>query len=180
MATTARPPATEADLLAQPKDGRKYELVDGAIRVSPAGSRHEVISSKLIARLLGHVEQGRLGWVLGSSAGYRLPGGNVRSPDVSFVARGRFDGDVPPEGFSPVPPDLAIEVLSPEDRPREVFDKVGECLGAGVRLVWIIDPRKRKATVYRSVAEARTLTEADALDGEEVVPGFVCPISDIL
>ena len=179
MATTSKMPATEADLLAQPKDGRKYELVDGEIRVSPAGIRHEQITVKLAARLLAHVEADNLGCVLGSSAGFRLPGGNLRSPDVSFVARGRFEGNVP-EGFSAVPPDLAIEVLSPDDRPRQVLDKVGEYLEAGVRMVWVIDPRKSKAVVYRSLSDVREIVSDGDLDGEDVLAGFRCRLGEIL
>lgn len=78
------------------------------------------------------------------------------------------------------PPDLAVEVLSPDDRPRYVLDKLGEYLGAGVRLVWVIDPGARVATVYRSLTDVRRLEEHEALDGEDVVPGFRCPLADIL
>jgi Uma2 family endonuclease len=159
MATTARP-ATEADLLRTPDDGYKYELVDGEIRMSPAGSRHGVVSLKLAAKLLAFVEQHRVGHVFDSSTGFRMPAGNIRSPDVSFVAFGRFTDERVPEGFSPVPPDLAVEVLSPDDRPRYVLDKVGEYLGAGVRLVWVIDPAARAATVYRSLTDVRRLQGA--------------------
>ena len=148
--------------------------------MSPAGSRHGLVSLNLAASLRGFVKQQRLGYVFDSSTGFRLPGGNVRSPDVSFVALGRFKDEQVPEGFSPVPPDLAVEVLSPEDRPRYVLDKVGEYLGAGVRLVWVVDPAAHAATVYRSLTDVRRLSERDALDGEDVVPGFRCPLSDIL
>jgi len=122
----------------------------------------------------------RLGHVFESSTGFRLPGGNVRSPDVAFVARGRFERDELPEGFSPVVPDLAIEVLSPEDRPRQVLDKIGEYLQAGVRLVWVVDPRKARAAIYRSLTDVREVGAGDALDGEEVVPGFRCVLGEIL
>lgn len=172
--------ATEADLLRVRDDGYKRELVDGEIRVSPAGSRHGVIAVKLSARLLAHAEQNRLGDVFDSSTGFRLPGGNVRCPDVSFVARGRFEGGQVPQGFSPVPPDLAVEILSPDDRSRELLDKVGEYLDAGVRLVWVIDPRTRSATLYRSPAEVRTIGADEQLSGEDVVPGFRCPLSEIV
>lgn len=119
-------------------------------------------------------------YVFDSSTGFRLPGGNVRCPDVSFVARGRFDGEKVPEGFSPAPPDLAVEVLSPDDRSRYLLDKVGEYLDAGVRLVWVVDPRARPASVYRSLTAVRTLKEDDDLDGEDVLPGFRCRLSDVL
>jgi Uma2 family endonuclease len=83
-------------------------------------------------------------------------------------------------GFSPVPPDLAVEVLSPSDRPRQVLDRIGEYLDAGVRLVWVIDPGKRNATVYRSLTDVQTIDETGALAGEAVVPGFTCPLASVL
>ncbi len=177
-ATTVRR-ATEDDLRATPRDGRKYELVDGQIVVSPAGTRHGLVSLGLAARLLNFVEANDLGYVLESSTGFRLPGGNVRSPDASFVAKERFASGVP-DGFADVPPDLAIEVLSPDDRPRAVLDKVGEYLQAGVRLVWVIDPKAGRAVVYRSLTDVRDLRAADDLDGEDVVPGFRCSLAEIL
>lgn len=179
MATTTRAKATEADLLACPRDGFKYELVDGEIRVSPAGFRHGQVIVKLTLRLAGFVEERHLGYMADSSTGFRLPGGNVRCPDLSFVARDRFPTGEVPESFSDVPPDLAVEVLSPDDRPRYVLDKVGEYLGAGVRLVWVIDPIARRATVYRSLSDVVALDADGVLDGEPVVPGFRCPLSAI-
>lgn len=106
MATTAPRKATEADLLETPRDGRIYELVDGEIRGCPAGFRHSLVCVGLGARLHAFVKRHGLGHVVGSNTGFRLPGGNVRCPDVSFVARSRFEGDRPTEDFSPVPPDV--------------------------------------------------------------------------
>jgi len=180
MATTTRRIATEKDLLVMPKDGQKYELVDGQIRVSPAGDRHSVVALRLGSRLLAFATQHRLGHICGADAGFRLPGGNIRSPDASFIASGRFRDDKVPDDFGSVAPDLAVEVLSPGDRPRYVLDKVGEYLEAGVRLVWIIDPRKARAVVYRSLSDVRKLGSEDALDGEDVLPGFRCTLGEIL
>lgn len=180
MASISRNRSTEEDLLRAPEDGYKRELVDGAIQVSPAGARHGAIAVRVVARLLAHVERERLGHVFDSSTGFRLPGGNVRCPDASVVCRGRFDGEALPLGFSPVPPDLAVEVLSPEDRPRDVLDKVGEYLGAGVRRVWVIDPDRRSATVYRSLADVTAVGPDGALDGEDVLPGFRCALAELL
>src|SRR5207247_260605 len=146
MASSIRA-ATEDELLHTPRDGRKYELVDGEIRVSPAGSRHGAVCLPIAARLLAFVKEHQLGHVFDSSTGFRLPGGNVRSPDVAFVARGRFDRDELPEGFSPVAPDLAIEVLSPEDRPRQVLDEVGDYLQGGDRLVAVVGRRRGQGAV---------------------------------
>jgi Uma2 family endonuclease len=181
MATTASRPATEADLRAMPHDGYRYELVDGEIRrMSPAGWRHGGVCFALGGRLREFVKARKLGHVAGSDTGVRLPDGNVRAPDVCFVATGRFEGDKGPVGFSPIVPDLAVEVLSPDDRPRAILDKVGEYLEAGVRLVWVIDPESRTATRYRSLNDVRVLSVDDDLEGEDVVPGFRCPLAEIL
>jgi Uma2 family endonuclease len=178
--TTTRQVAAEDDLRAMPEDGRKYELVDGEIRVSPAGDRHSQIALRLGARLLTFVEEHRLGHVFGADAGFRLPGGNVRSPDVSFVASGRFPDDQVPDDWGSVAPDLAVEVISPGDRPRHVFDKVGEYLEAGVRLVWVIEPRHERAVVYRSISDVRELGRDDVLEGEDVIPGLRLILRDVL
>jgi Uma2 family endonuclease len=178
--TTTRRLATEDDLRAMPEDGRKYELVDGEIRVSPAGDRHSVIALQLAALLLAFVKERKLGYVLGADAGFRLPGGNVRSPDASFVAAGRFPDNQVPDDWGSLAPDLAVEVISPGDRPRPVLDKVGEYLEAGVRLVWVIDPRRERLVVYRSVTDVRELGPDDLIDGEDVIPGFRFVLRDVL
>ena len=179
MATTHTIP-TDAELMQLPKDGRKYELVEGQVVVSPAGMRHGKVGVKLILRLGSHVEDRRLGDVFDSSTGFRMPAGNVRSPDVSFVAAHRLPDGASPEGFGEFAPDLAVEILSPKDDESKVYAKVGEYLAAGVRLVWVINPGKRCAVAYRSLTDTRQLGEDDYLDGEDVVPGFRCKLADIL
>ena len=179
MATVTRP-ATEEDLLRTPRDGNKYELVDGQIRMSLAGGRHGYVCVQLGMLLNAFVKQRRLGHVFDSSTGFRLPGGNVRVPDVSFVAIGRFGDPQPPIGFPELAPDLAVEVLSPDDRTRDILDKVGEYLQAGTRLVWVIDPERRGAVLYRSLSDVRQLAAEDSLDGEDVVPGFGCALGEVI
>lgn len=180
MATTIRAAATEEDLLRTPRDGQKYELVDGQIRVSPAGGRHGGVCVQLVTFLNTFVRERKLGHVFDSSTGFRLPGGNIRLPDVSFVASGRFDGERKPEDFPNLPPDLAVEVLSPGDRSRDVLDKVGEYLQAGVRLVWVIDPKQRTAAIYRSLTQVKMVGANDFLEGEDALPGFRCRLADVL
>lgn len=177
MATTH--PITDEDLLGLPQDGNKRELVDGEIRVSPAGLRHERVVARLLGRLQHFVEDRQLGDVLGSNLLYVLPSGNRRGPDVSFLAAARI-ALVADSVFPELAPDLAVEVLSPGDAPRQVLDKVGEYLQAGVPLVWVIDAAQRTAVVYRSLTDVRRLDETEALEGEDVVPGFSCPLRDIL
>ena len=180
MATTIRPAATEEDLLRTPEDGWKHELVDGQIRKSPGGWRHGRVCVKLSSLLEAFAAERQLGYVVDSSTGFRLPGGNVRLPDVAYVAKGHLAGEQEPEGFSDVPPDLAVEVLSPGDRSRDVLDKVGEYLQAGVPLIWVIDPKRRTAAVYRSMTDVRRLGPDDVLDGEGVLPGFHCRLADVI
>ena len=180
MATITRKLATEEDLLAMPRDGHKYELVDGEIRMSPTGNRHGEVIAQLSALLVTFVKPRRLGHVISGDAGFRMPDKNVRSPDVSFVAAGRFPDDKVPDDFGDLAPDLAVEVLSPHDRPRHVLDKVGEYLEAGVHLIWVIDPRHGRAVVYRSLSDVHELGPGDELDGEDVIPGFRCALRDVL
>jgi Uma2 family endonuclease len=126
------------------------------------------------------VEERRLGDVLGSDALYALPLGNRRGPDVSFVAAGRLTPAAQPKPFPELAPDLAVEVVSPGDRPREVLDKVGEYLQAGVRLVWVIDPQARRATAYRGLTAVHTVDDSGDLDGTDVLPGFRCRLAEVL
>ena len=153
--------------------------------MSPAGGRHGQVSGRLVILLGSHVREHGLGVVLESSTGFRLPGRkpgqkDVRSPDASFVASGRLPDDKAPLGFIELAPDLAVEVLSPDDRRREVLEKVGEFLDAGTRLVWVIDPEKRNAAVYRSLTDVRQVGADEDLHGEDVVPGFSCRLREIV
>lgn len=180
MATTVRP-ANEDDLIERSRQGGRFELVDGEIReVSPAGFSHGEISVRLAALLLEHVRRDGLGRVVDSSTGFRLPSGNVRAPDVAFVAASRIDAAGVPRGFFPGAPDLAVEVLSPSDRVRELLDKVGEWLQSGARLVWVVDPEARTVTVHRAISDVRTLRDGELVEGEDVVPGFRCTLSDFM
>ena len=96
---------------------------------------------------------------------------------MAFVPTSRLDGDEN-KGF-PIPPDLAIEVLSPTDAQSRVVDKAFAYLDAGTRLVWVIEPRSKTVTIYRSESDIVLLTREDTLTGEDVVPGFACPVSQL-
>jgi Uma2 family endonuclease len=170
---------SDEELLRLPKDGNKYEVVDGELRVSPAGWVHERVVANITARMAAHARAHHLGDVLGSNALYVLPNGNKRAPDVSFVASGRLDSSTETAWLSLVP-DLAVEVRSPNDSARQLLDTVGEYLAAGVRLVWVIDPERRGAAAYRSPTDVREIGQSGSLDGDDVLPGFACPLSDIL
>jgi|SRR5437867_9589215 len=170
-------PATLEDLMQMPEDGRKYELVDGEIIASPTGVYHSAVSSKIIHLLMAFLEKAPMGIVMTPDVGIYLPGGNLRSPDVSFVRAEKLPGGVPPRGFGDFVPDLAVEVLSPSDAQREVADKIGEYLQCGVPIVWLVDPDSKSVTVFRSLTDVRRLESSDTISAEPVLPGFSCRVS---
>ena len=104
----------------------------------------------------------------------------MRAPDVSFISAERIPPDDLPPDYPPVAPDLAIEVLSPSERPGTRREKVQDYFAAGARLVWEIDPPQRTITVYRSADDATTLAATDELSGAEVLLGFVCRVSELI
>ena len=171
-------PATIEDLLRMPEDGRKHELVDGGILVSPGGAQHSEVGSQILYLLKQTADATDAGKVYGSDLGILFPNGNVRSPDVCFVRREKLPGGKSPWGFLEVIPDLVIEVLSPTDRTRQVADKIGEFLDCGVPLVWLVDPEARTVTVYRSLSDTEHLAQDNAISADAVLPGFSAKVSD--
>jgi Uma2 family endonuclease len=138
---------TADELLRLELSDKRTELVRGRLVVrEPAGYRHGEIAARLLATLFNFVESRGLGRVVTAETGFvlRRNPDTVRAADVAFVRRERLPVP-PPNGFPEMAPDLVIEVLSPNDRPGEVLSKIGDWLDAGVRLVWIIDPRRRDA-----------------------------------
>lgn len=170
---------TDEELMTLPDNGKKYEYIDGELKVSPAGMFHERIGVKLIRKLDELAEENELGGVYGSSVGYRMKGGNVLSPDVSFVRKSRLPEGKSPEGFGQFAPDLAVEILSPADSLNKIEKKISEYFENGSELVWIIDPGKRIATVFHSFTDSQIIYENDQLDGKNVLPGFSCRLKDL-
>ena len=172
---------TAEELLAMPDDGFRYELVRGElIRMPPAGFYHGVTGNRLNLSLSNYVYENQLGEVCMAETGFLLERSpdHVLAPDAAFVRQERVKLAGEFEGYFPGPPDLAIEIISPSDRYTEVADKVAEWLAAGVRMVVVVNPRNR--TVQAHTPEGVTkLTEADTLDGGDVVPGWRLPVADI-
>ena len=101
----------------------------------------------------------------------------VRAPDIAFIARENLPEQDPSEAYWPGAPDLAVEVLSPNDKRGEVDEKIESWLAAGVRLLWVVDPQLRNVTSYRSATDAIIPSSAEELDGGEVVSGFRCLVA---
>ncbi len=173
---------TAAELLKLSIPGKRLELVKGELfEMAPAGGRHGSVAMRLGILLGAYVIDHRLGETFAAETGFilRLNPDTVRAPDAAFVAADRLPGGEPPIGFVELAPDLAVEVLSPSDRPGEVAEKVEDWLRAGTRLGWVIDPATRSATVHRSLDDVQELSEDDRLDGEQVVPGFSCALGEV-
>lgn len=156
------------------RPGVRLELVRGeVVEVAESGARHGLIVGVVYDELKAFARAHRLGVVCGDGVGFVLGRDPdiVRIPDVSFVARARVPGGGVPEGYWPVPPDLAVEVVSPRDNAEEVHEKVRDYLDAGVLLVLVLWPRSRSVTVYGS-EDARELAADDELDLGAVLPGF--------
>ena len=161
---------------------KRVELVRGVLVVrEPAGGRHGRIAVNATLQLGNYVAQHRLGTVYAAETGFTLQRrpDTVRAPDVAFVRRERLPTPEP-TGFHDLAPDLVVEVLSPGDRPGAILAKIADWLSAGTRLVWVIDPDRRLARVYRHDGSERIVSEDERLDGEDVVPGFSLLVSAIL
>lgn len=163
-------------------DGFRYELVTGELRrLTPAGFDHGVIVMNIAAPLAQHVKAKRLGAVCGAETGFTLATNpdTVLAPGVAFVRLSRMPSSGRPAGFWPGPPDLAVEVLSPNATTSGVDEKVERWLAAGTAAVWVVDARRGAVTIHRGGTSTRTLSDEDTLDGEDVVPGFRLPVADI-
>ena len=173
---------TADELLRTSMPDKRTELVRGVLIVrEPAGSTHGRVAMNLGIELGVHVKATGAGQVFAAETGFKLATNpdTVRAPDIAFVRRERMP---PPDwaGYPALAPDLVVEVLSPGDRPGEVLAKVADWLSAGVRLVWVVDPERRLARVYRHDGSETIVTADGALDGEDVLPGFTCPLASIL
>ncbi|MBF2087215.1 Uma2 family endonuclease [Thermoleptolyngbya sp. C42_A2020_037] len=172
---------TDAEFMALPQDGHRYELVNGElIDMGNSGMEHGWIASNLMIVLGGFVRTHKLGVMCDSSIAFSMKNGNRRSPDVSFVAKERLQGlRRLPKGFFQGAPDLAVEVLSPSNTVEEIHEKIVEYSENGTRLVWVIHPDEQYVLVYHSPSPDRLLRLQDALEGESVVPGFSLAVSEL-
>ena len=158
------------------------ELVAGrVVRMTPTNPTHGRIEVNVAAALRHFVRTQNLGVVMAGEVGVfttRNPD-TVRAPDVLFLSHERDKRRERRQGFLDVAPELAVEILSPTDRPDQVRRKVGEYLAAGVLQVWVVDPASRTVQVYRDRGERLTLAPGAVLTGGDVLPGFELPVDDI-
>jgi Uma2 family endonuclease len=173
---------TAEDLWRLPDDGMRHELVRGELRtMAPTGAEHGDYCGALITSLRVHAHTRRLGRVLAGDVGFRLTTNpdTVRCPDAAFIRRERWLAAGRVTGLWIGAPDLAAEVVSPNDLYTEVEDKVAQWLEFGTRMVLVVNPRRRTVAVHRPDRPPRILTLDDAIDGEDVVPGWTLPLREL-
>jgi Uma2 family endonuclease len=163
------------------QDGRQEELVRGVVmcvRDDPPRFAHSVTLNRVYRLLYTYINAHRLGFVF-VEGGFTLERNpdTVRIPDVYFIRDERVDMNADP--YPVGAPDLAVEILSPSNRRKQVAERVADLLRTGSRLVWCINPKKRMVTIYRPDGTTQVLIETDTLSGEDVVPGFSCLVSEL-
>lgn len=177
---------TSDELLTYNAGHKRTELVRGRLVVrEPASYYHGVVTGRVFARISAWLEEDRvargaaepLGDVLAAETGFTLSRNpdTVRAPDVAYVRAERRPART--RGFPDISPDLAVEVLSPDDRPGEVLAKVGDWLTAGTVVVWVIDPQRRHARHFAADGTIMLMSEHDVMDAAPVLDGLHIPLS---
>lgn len=174
---------TVAELLEMPSPAvGHYELEEGRlILVAGTSSRPAIVAMNVGAEIRQFARRHDLGVTGGADWAFVLATDpdTVRIPDVGFVTKARIPATGIPAGFWPGAPNLAVEVLSPSNVRAAIFKKVGEYLGSGAGLVWVLDPERRSAEVYRPDAPPLVVGADGELSGEDVLPGFTLRLADI-
>ena len=168
-------PMTLGEFLESDLEG--YEYIKGElVPVPPTSMEHGRISVNLILPLGLYVRENRLGDVYVPDTGFQV-GERVLMPDIAFLSKEHLPEDR--SKASPLPPDLAVEVVSRTDVSHRIEEKVFAYLEAGTRLVWVIKPLSKTVTVYRSETDITLLTREDTLTGEDIVEGFSCQVTEL-
>lgn len=179
MATKTLMTATEFRKSGPQTDG--FELVRGElVPMPPPGDRHGVVSANAIFLLKRYTKQIGKGVVMGNDSGIvtEKDPDSVRGADAALFLEPKWQGRAAPIGYTDQAPDVAVEVRSPGQSWREVFDKVAEYLRMGVRWVWVVDPKPRRVTLFAPDTEPQTLAEENEIDGGTVLPGFRCKVAE--
>ena len=172
---------TTAEQLWKATNLGRCELVRGElIQMVPTGGDHGEFEGNIGLELKAFVRKRKLGKVYFGEVGFWLSRNpdTVRGADVAFICNER----VPPRGkrgFIEIPPDLVIEILSPDDRPGEVLTNVSDWLDGGCRVAWVADPDREAVFVYRSGCSPQRLISTDTLTEPDLLAGFSLPVADI-
>ena len=174
---------TEEELQSLPNDGFNHEVVDGELIMSPKNNfEHESICIRLSTAMHTFNATHKLGAVLGSSAGFWMHNRNCRAPDISFIPNTRLKQTgftSRTRKFFPGAPDLAIEILSPNNSRREIDDRLRDFFSSGTQIAWLINPELEAVEICYALDNRKLLGPGAELDGEHLIPGFRYPIADL-
>jgi len=159
-------------------DDLDYEIVDGQKEVKMAGAKHGEIGAKFIVKLGIYLENNPIGRLYNANTTFQI-GPNERMPDVSFVSAARIPEEGAPTGKWEIAPDIAVEVISPNDVWYKVNAKVREYFAAGVQQVWLVSQPEQQIMIYDSPTQIRVVTAAEDLTSETLLPGFKLRVSDL-
>ncbi|NEQ38561.1 MAG: Uma2 family endonuclease [Okeania sp. SIO3I5] len=172
---------TDEEFRGLSKDGSHYELINGElVDMGNSGMEHGNITAYLCGLIELYARPRKLGVTCDSSTAFTLKSGNKRSPDISFVSKDRLLGlKRLPKGYFQGSPDLAVEVISPNNTFEELHQKIVEYFENGCRLIWVINPDEKSILVYHKPEPDKLLQITDNLDGEDILPGFKLAVSDL-
>lgn len=173
---------TADDLLGISPPGRQVELIRGELVVrEPPNAWHGAIANRLAYLLASFVEEAACGAVFGHDTGFQIASDpdTVRAPDVAFVRRERLS-EIPRRAYPRLAPDLAVEVISPGERPGELLAKVADWLEAGTSVAWVLDPESCRVRVHAADGSLEILGPEDDLTGGDLLPGFRCSVAEVV
>lgn len=178
----ATKPRLNMEQLAQlPKEDSLYELDEGElITMALRSGRHGIVEGRILRLLDRFVLENGLGQVLPSDTGFilsRAPD-TIRAPDVAYLTPEKARR-IPDEGFVPFAPDIAVEVVSPSDSYSSLLRKAQQYLGAGSKVVCLVDTKTRQVQVLEPGGASRLLTEDDALEFPTLLPGLTIPVREL-
>lgn len=162
-------------------DGKRFELSEGRLIEMPLnGFLHGVIAGMAGGHIGNWIHHHNLGKATAAGTGYILctQPDTVRAPDVGFISAARVPEGGLPDGYIPFAPDLAVEVVSPNDEAEEIHQKVQEYLRYGTRLVWVFYPKSRSVAAHTPTG-SHTVDMDGTLDGGDVLPGFSVKVSAV-
>jgi len=160
------------------EDDLDYEIVDGVKEVKMAGAKHGEIGANLTVELGIYLKQNSIGKLYSSNTTFQI-GANESMPDIAFVSAERIPEEGAPASKWDIPPDLAVEVISPNDVWDKVTDKVRDYFDAGVRQVWLVSQSQRQVFVYDSPTQIRVVATDEELTSEQLLPGFKCRVAEL-
>jgi Uma2 family endonuclease len=172
---------TADELLEMHLPHKSTELVRGRLIVrEPPSTYHGMLQARLSTLVGSFVYAHGLGEICGQDTGFQIHADpdTVRAPDLAFISRERVEA-IGRRGYAELAPDMVVEIVSPGDRAGELLAKIGDWLDAGVKLAWVIDPPRMLAQVHRADGTLEIVGATEALEGEDVLPGFTLELAKL-